>query len=73
MQTDFINILIDRKDIALFKYLFEAYENLATVSTIDPQKAMLEIIIPEGNLGTVMDILRNMDEVRFTVTKKGTR
>ncbi len=36
---------INKSDIALVQFIIEGYEGLATVSTIDPKAAILQVLI----------------------------
>jgi hypothetical protein len=39
---------IDRREIAFFKFILEAYDGLAVVSTIDPQSGIVVLHIAPG-------------------------
>ncbi|MBW1721740.1 MAG: DUF4911 domain-containing protein [Deltaproteobacteria bacterium] len=39
---------VDRKDIHYIRYTIESYDGAAVVRTIDPQEALLEILIAPG-------------------------
>ena len=47
MQTNSIQWLleVDKKDIAYIVSIFEGYDNLAVVRTIDPARSIIELII----------------------------
>jgi len=39
---------VDRKNIGFIKFIFEAYDGVAVVSTVDPQKNLLMLSIAPG-------------------------
>ena len=39
---------IDRREIAFFKFILEAYDGLAVVSTLDPQAGIVALHIAPG-------------------------
>ncbi|KAF0156061.1 MAG: hypothetical protein FD159_1873 [Syntrophaceae bacterium] len=62
---------INKSDIALVQFIIEGYEGLATVSTIDPKVAILQVLImpdfikdAEGILHYLKDRFM-MEEVPF--------
>lgn len=66
-----IKIQINRENQALFKYIFESYENLATVSTLNPSDGIIEVYIPAGNLLTVEKLLEKLqNEINFQIIEK---
>ena len=48
---------MDRRQISFIKFILEAYDNLAIVSTVDADKAVIEIRIAPGCEGEVDDLL----------------
>ena len=58
-----------RKDIAMIQFIIEGYEGMATVTTIDPQTAIIQIsIIPDfiSDMSAVIEDLKNkfkMEEI----------
>ena len=63
--------ILKRKDIALVQFIIEGYEGMATVSTIDPQTAIIQIsIIPDfiSDISAVIKDLKNkykMEEINY--------
>jgi hypothetical protein len=47
---------LKRKDISLIQFIIEGYEGMATVTTIDPRSAIIQISI-------IPDFILEMDEV----------
>ncbi len=71
METCIYSVKIHKKDIALFKFIIESYENLAQVSTANPVKGELEIYVPSGNLLTVDSLLKELQkEINFMFNRK---
>jgi hypothetical protein len=60
---------LKRKDIALVQFIIEGYEGMATVTTIDPHTAIIQIsIIPDfiSDMSAVIKDLKNkykMEEI----------
>jgi len=57
---------LKRKDIAYIKFLFEGYEGLGIVTTIDKSKALIEIsMMPDfvSDINEILDALRG--EITF--------
>ena len=64
---------LKRKDIALVQFIIEGYEGMATVTTIDPHTAIIQIsIIPDfiSDMSAVIKDLKNkykMEEMNSPV------
>lgn len=57
---------INRGDITIVQFILEGYEGLATVSTIDPQTAILQVlIIPEfiEDVNGILDHLKDQFKI----------
>jgi hypothetical protein len=60
---------LKRKDIALVQFIIEGYEGMATVTTIDPHTAIIQIsIIPDfiSDMNSIINDLKNkykMEEI----------
>jgi hypothetical protein len=57
---------LNRKDISYIKFLFEGYEGLGVVTTIDKSKSLIEIsMMPDfvSDINEILDTLR--DEINF--------
>lgn len=48
---------VDRRDIAYFRFILEAYEGLATLSTLDARLGIVVLYIPECFAGDVDALL----------------
>jgi len=51
---------IDRREIAFFKFILEAYEGLAIVSTLDPQAGIVALLIAPGCEADVEKIVADL-------------
>jgi len=63
---------VDRKNMAFMKFIFEAYDGIATVSTVDSAAGLIMLRIPPGNeadVDMVLDDLRNDMLIEQTDTK----
>jgi Domain of unknown function (DUF4911) len=49
---------IPPRHIALFHFIIEGYDGIATVSTVDSQAAVVVLCIPDGLEGFVDDVLQ---------------
>ncbi|MDZ7700015.1 MAG: DUF4911 domain-containing protein [Deltaproteobacteria bacterium] len=52
---------VDRKDIGYLRFTLESYDGMAVVSTLDPQPALIEVLIAPGcemRLTALLDSLR---------------
>jgi len=39
---------IDRRQISFVKFILEAYDNVAVMSTLDPRQALVQVVIAPG-------------------------
>jgi hypothetical protein len=53
---------VDRREIAFIKFIFEAYNGIAGMRTIDPAKGVIELLIAPGCEEQVERILRDLQE-----------
>lgn len=56
---------IEKKDIKLFQFIIEGYEGLATVSTIDPAKALVQVLIMPDFSNEMRPILDHLQDIFF--------
>ena len=47
--------------IARFQFILEGYDGIATVTTLDPQTAVVMVCVPEGLEGQVDQVLEAME------------
>jgi hypothetical protein len=57
METNKLVLEIERREIAYLRNLIESYDGMAVVRTIDPQRAVIELMIAPGCRDLVMDLL----------------
>ncbi len=48
MKTTKLYFRIDRREIAFLKFIFEAYDGIATITTIDPAAGLILLRIAPG-------------------------
>ena len=59
---------IGRKDLALFKFLLEGYDGLATVTTVDAQASCVRVSVTSSCAAEVEEIISAIKE-EFTLTE----
>jgi hypothetical protein len=64
MQTIQRRFRVERSQIAFIKFIFEAYEGIACLSTIDRQAGLISLKIAPGCYKTACDL---MDELKKTM------
>ncbi|NNF99840.1 MAG: DUF4911 domain-containing protein [Desulfobacteraceae bacterium] len=58
--TTKLKLRIDRKKIAFVKFIFEAYDGIAVLTTLDAQKGVIELSIAPGCQSIVEDVLMDI-------------
>jgi hypothetical protein len=53
---------VDRREIAFIKFIFEAYNGIAGMRTIDPAKGVIALHIAPGCEEQVEQILRDLEK-----------
>ena len=51
---------VDRREIFFIQSIFEGYDGLATMSTIDPNRGVIRLSIPPDTEKDVLDILKDL-------------
>ncbi|MCJ7774467.1 MAG: DUF4911 domain-containing protein [Desulfobacterales bacterium] len=51
---------VDRKEISFLRFLFEGYDGIAVIKTIDPQKGVILLYISPGCEDDVEMILKDL-------------
>ena len=51
---------VDRREIFFIQSIFEGYDGLATMSTVDPNKGVIRLSIPPDTEADVLDILQDL-------------
>jgi hypothetical protein len=52
---------VDRESVGYIKFIFEAYDGLAILTTIDPLVAIVEVKISPGSENDVEEILEDLN------------
>jgi hypothetical protein len=53
---------IDRKEIHFLKFILEAYDGIATLTTVDPELSIVRLNIPPGCEGDVEMVLQDLQK-----------
>ncbi len=65
MQTRYFRL--DRRDLVYLKFILEAYEGLATISTVQQEETVVEISCPTSFTVDVADLIRALQgEIALT-------
>jgi len=51
---------VDRNEIAYLRMTFESYDGMAVVRTLDPRKALIEVLIAPGCLDLVERLVEDL-------------
>ncbi len=51
---------VDRAEIAYLRMTFESYDGMAVVRTLDPQKALIEILIAPGCQDLIEELVNDL-------------
>jgi Domain of unknown function (DUF4911) len=51
---------VDRREIAFLKFIFEAYDGIVTITTVDPDKGVVRLCIAPGCENDVEMILQDL-------------
>ena len=57
-----LKLRVDRREIAYFKFILEAYEGVAILKTIDPHQGTVELMIGPGCERDVDRIVKDLAE-----------
>ena len=60
MQTIQQHYRVDRSKIAFLKFIFEAYDGIATIETIEPQEGIILFYIAPGCEQQFQDLLQDL-------------
>ena len=60
METRQLYYRIDRREICFFHSILEAYDGLATVTTLDPELGIVRLSVPSGAENDVARIIREL-------------
>jgi hypothetical protein len=57
MQTTVRHYRVDRRQISFFKFILEAYDHMAVLTTVDPHQALVKVTVAPGCEKLVDDII----------------
>jgi len=60
METIRKAFLVDRSQIAYLRMTFESYDGMAVVRTLDPRKALIEVLVAPGCLDLVEQLVEDL-------------
>lgn len=60
VKSAFLLIRMEAKDVAMFRFLLESYENLALFTTLEKRPALLKLIFADGSGGEVIAALKDI-------------
>ena len=60
METIKKAFLVDRREIAYLRMTFDAYDGMAVVKTLDPRKALIEVLIAPGCQDQVVQLVEDL-------------
>jgi len=61
---------LDRKNIVLVQFIIEGYGDMATVKTIDPQAAIIQISIIPDFISDMYDLIEYLKD-KYSMTETG--
>ena len=59
---------LERKNIVLVQFIIEGYGEMATVQTIDPQEAIIQISIMPDFISDMNDLLKHLQD-KYSMTE----
>ncbi|MBW2367814.1 MAG: DUF4911 domain-containing protein [Deltaproteobacteria bacterium] len=51
---------IDRREIHFIKFILEAYEGVAVLTTLDPKAGLIELMIAPGREDEALDLIEDL-------------
>ncbi|WP_291319806.1 DUF4911 domain-containing protein [Desulfonatronospira sp.] len=67
-----VYVELERKDIALFKFLLESMDNLAYMSVVDKYRAVVQLVCSPGAMDDLDDFLAAVGrEINLKVVYRG--
>ena len=60
MKTTTSYYRINRRDISFFRFIFEAYDGIAVVSTVDPVQGIISVTSPPGCLPETEAVIQGL-------------
>lgn len=62
MEVIRIKVQIPKKEIIYIDSLFESYENLAVVRTIDPEEGIIELLVSPSFISETKELLESLKQ-----------
>lgn len=59
---------VDRRQISFIKFILEAYDNMAVMSTLDPRQAVVQVTVAPGCEKAINDVLTGVAQEIEMVT-----
>jgi hypothetical protein len=60
LETERAYYRVEGKEISYLRFIFEAYDGIATLTTIDPAAGLICLLIPPGCRSEVETVLRDL-------------
>lgn len=62
-KSEIIDLKVEKKDIALLKFIFEASEGVGLTSTIDVKNGHVIVMVPPGGKEEAFEVLDSIKEI----------
>ena len=62
METIRILLKAERREISYIQWIIESYDGMAVMRTVDPQEAIIELMISPGCESLVLEILDHLNK-----------
>ena len=59
-RSDLLFYRVDPYEIHYLKFILEAYEGLATLTTLDSEKGLIQLAVPPGNKDSLRSLLEGL-------------
>ncbi len=70
-ETVVRNYRVNRREIGYLKFILEAYDNLAMLTTLDPQRGIVQLRIAPGCEKVVAEIVNGLSAIARPVAEDG--
>jgi len=60
LKTHHMHLRVDRREICFIQALFEAYDGVATMTTVDPRQGILDLTVSPGREKEVKAIINDL-------------
>jgi hypothetical protein len=72
METNRLRFHVDRREISYLRWIFESYDGMVFISTIDPYHAIIELEISPGCeilVFELIDSLRSQENIQISAVE----